>query len=246
MKKYIIIGACVVFAVALFFFGSKVLAPTQPPANLPESTAPHHYTIHDTDKALPYIITVPKDAKENMPLVVYLHDEKGKGSNPAKLTEEPGFTRSHILGELEKIPGYVLIPQLKNETGWEHMKAELIALIDKVAKEYKINTAKISLTGYGMGGTGALKLAATYPEKFSCVVSIGGFIAQFPANLEALKDMPIRSYTCDSDLNVPCIETLSQTNKNCSAIALGNLDPNATWMIYKSSKYGILKWMLAQ
>ena len=44
MKKFIIIGACVVFAVALFFFGSQVLAPTPEDPTL-ASTAPAKFSV---------------------------------------------------------------------------------------------------------------------------------------------------------------------------------------------------------
>lgn len=246
MKKLIIIGACVVFAVLLIVFGVQVLAPTPETPTVPESTAPDSFAV-DYDDTFGYIVTTPKDAKDNMPLIVYLHDESSRGNNPEAMLKTPGFPKAHILGELERIDAYVLIPQLPaDEAGWERVKPALIRLIDKVAAQYRIDTTKIALTGHQMGGTGALKLAASYPDKFSCVVSISGFIAEIPLNLEALKDLPIRSYTCDGDLPVTCIDTLSTTNKNCTAIKLGAVEQNATWQVYQSEDHGVFQWMLAQ
>lgn len=251
MKKLMIIGACVVFAAILILFGTKVLAPT-PEKPLLSSTAPDHFTVESFED-FNYILTVPQNATENMPLIVYLHGSDSRGSDPNYLLQQAGFPRSLILGELENIPAYVLIPQLRPEiTGWERVKEELIRLIDKVAADCKADTGKICLTGYSMGGTGAWKLAATYPEKFSCLVPISGSIANMESNRQALKDMPIWAFASNADANVSpnytteFIADLQALNENCTATIIDGAAHEATWQIYKHSESSIFQWMLAQ
>jgi len=251
MKKLIIIGACVVFAVILVIFGTKVLAPT-PETPLLNSTAPAHFT-DNTFENFGYILTTPQNATENMPLIVYLHGSNSRGSDPNYLLQQAGFPRSLILGELENIPAYVLIPQLSADiTGWERVKSELMRLIDKVAADCKADTSKICLTGYSMGGTGAWKLAATYPDKFSCLVPISGSIANIESNRQALKDMPIWAFVSNADTTVlPSYTTefvtdLQPLNENCTATVLDGAAHEATWQIYQYSERSIFQWMLEQ
>ena len=257
MKKIVIIGVCLLIAVALVFITPSVFAPTPDDTGnsvpmMPVSTAPDHYEIlHNENFA--YILTTPKNATENMPLIVYLHGSGYSGSNPEILLLYDGFPRALTLGELPNIPAYVLIPQLPAQfNGWEHVKAELMALIDSVVTSCKINNDKICLTGYSMGATGAWKLAATYPDRFSCLVPISGTIAKVSSNLNALQAMPIWAFASKADTIVSpayttdFIDALKATNPNCKATLLETAEHTATWNVYKSTEYNIFQWMLAQ
>lgn len=251
MKKPIIIGACLVFAVALFLLGSQVIAPTAEDPTL-ASTAPDHFSVGYYEE-FGYILTTPKNATENMPLIVYLHSASGKGNDPNKLMQIPGFPKSHIFGELDRINAYVLIPQLPaDENGWEHVKPALMQLIEKVAADCKADTAKISLTGYSMGATGAWKLAATYPDKFSCVVPISGSIANVEMNRQALKNLPIWAFASNADTVIPpsytteIVSALQETNPNCNVTILDGATHESTWQAYKAYGNQIFEWMLAQ
>lgn len=251
MKRIIIICACVVFAAVLVFFGTKVLAPTPENPTL-TSTAPDHFTV-DYYEDFGYILTTPKNATENMPLIVYLHSSSGKGSDPNKLLQLPGFPKSHVFGELQRIDAYVLIPQLPaDEAGWERVKPELIRLIDKVAADCKADATRISLTGHSMGATGAWKLAASYPEKFSCLVPICGSIANLPVNHNALKNMPIWAITSNADTVVPpsytteFMDALQLINSSCSVTVLDGVTHEDAWQVYKATNPSIFEWMLSQ
>ena len=257
-KKYIIIGACVVFAAILIFFGTKALAPTPetPFPVTPPSTAPDQFSIgsfEDPECNFGYILTTPQNATENMPLIVYLHGENMMGTNPNAMLQVPGFPKSHIFGELARIDAYVLIPQLAaDELAWNRVMPTLMKLIEQVAAECKVDTTKISITGHGMGGTGAWRMAATYPEKFSCVVPISGSIANIEMNRNALKDIPIRAFAGELDTVPPytytteIVTALQDTNPNCSATVLSGYSQESTWDVYKFEEYDIFNWMISQ
>ncbi len=251
MKKVIIICACVVFAAVLVFFGTQVLAPTPENPTL-TSTAPDHFTVEHYEE-LAYILTTPKNATESMPMIVYLHSADGKGSDPNKLLQLPGFPKAHVFGELEQIDAFVLIPQLPaDKAGWELVKPELIRLIDKVAADCKADVTKISLTGHGMGATGAWKLAASYPEKFSCVVPVSGSIANIALNQQSLKDIPIWAFASNADTVIPpsytteIVAALQNINENCTATVLDGIAHENTWQVYKATNPSVFEWMLAQ
>ena len=48
------------------------------------------------------------------------------------------------------------------------------ALLEKLAKEYRINTARVYATGLSRGGFFCQRLAAELPEKFAAIASVGG------------------------------------------------------------------------
>jgi predicted peptidase len=48
------------------------------------------------------------------------------------------------------------------------------ALLEMVLAGYSVDTKKIVVTGYSMGGTGSWHFAAKYPERFSAAIPLAG------------------------------------------------------------------------
>ena len=48
------------------------------------------------------------------------------------------------------------------------------ALLDMVLANYMVDTKKMVVTGFSMGGTGSWHFAAKYPERFSAVIPVAG------------------------------------------------------------------------
>ena len=87
----------------------------------------------------------------------------------------------------EKFPCYVLAPQCPKEEWWaRHAKdgstlpnptltmSTFLELLDKLAKELKIDRSRIYLTGVSMGGYGTWDLLARFPERFAAAVPVCG------------------------------------------------------------------------
>jgi phospholipase/carboxylesterase len=76
------------------------------------------------------------------------------------------------------------------ETAWRRVHEA----IDIARQRYNVNVQRIFLAGLGDGGTTALRLALSEPERFAGAVSIGG---PFPQNcaalsrLNAVRDLPL-------------------------------------------------------
>jgi poly(3-hydroxybutyrate) depolymerase len=63
--------------------------------------------------------------------------------------------------------------------GWtpqenERAEQDVMYVIDLVAKEYNVDTSRISIHGQNPSGSGALHLAAKYPDKFAALVVSSG------------------------------------------------------------------------
>lgn len=200
-----------------------------------------------------YWLYTPKNAVNNMPLIVYLHGGSGKGDDLELITAADGFPQYIRDGKI--IPeAYVIIPQASSTCkGWNEMKADVMKLITYVSNEYKTDQSKISLTGHSMGGTGAWMLALAYPKTFSAVAPLSGSINLTSANTEKLKGMPVWAVVGTADKvvdprsSIAFITELSKINKNAKITELEGIDhftvPSAT---YLSKDFDVLSWLISQ
>lgn len=88
--------------------------------------------------------------------------------------------------------------------GWtpeENARAEqdVLHVIDLVSKEYNVDTSRIYLHGQNPSASGALHLAAKYPERFAAVVVSSGPIVYDSYPFERLKGMGLLVIHGDQD-----------------------------------------------
>lgn len=113
-----------------------------------------------------YILDYPQNAKENVPLIVFLHGSGERGNDLEKVKAHSPFTYKNLMKE----PVAILAPQCPENTWWDTVT--VYALIKEIQSKYKIDPSRIYLTGLSMGGWGTLKLAMEHPEMFAAVVSV--------------------------------------------------------------------------
>lgn len=127
---------------------------------------------------LNYLLYLPKDyeQKEKVPLMLFLHGAGERGDNlelvkthgPAKLVEQG-----------KDFPFAIVSPQCPKDKRWE--PADLIALLDYIIANYKIDENRIYVTGLSMGGNGTWKLAAEIPNRLAAIIPICGWGDPFAA-----------------------------------------------------------------
>jgi len=66
----------------------------------------------------------------------------------------------------------VVSPQCPTGTWWDD--DAVLALVDEIAGRYRVDPARVHLTGLSMGGFGAWSLALNQPARFATVVPICG------------------------------------------------------------------------
>ncbi|WP_144282333.1 carboxylesterase family protein [Chryseobacterium echinoideorum] len=113
-----------------------------------------------------YILDYPKNAKGNVPLMVFLHGSGERGNDLEKVKAHSPFTYKNLIKE----PVAILAPQCPADTWWDTVT--VYHLIKEIQAKYKIDDSRIYLTGLSMGGWGTLKLAMEHPEMFAAVVSV--------------------------------------------------------------------------
>lgn len=107
------------------------------------------------------------DGTKEFPLVVFLHGKSLSGTNLNRVLRYG--TQDAIKKGLE-LNTLVITPQCSG--GWQPDK--LMALIDWVEANYKVDTKRIYVLGMSMGGYGTLNLVGTYPERFAAAMALCG------------------------------------------------------------------------
>ena len=133
---------------------------------------------------LSYWLHTPENATEKMPLIVVLHSSLVKSEDTLSATDnldvmidpaKKDITSYIYNGKFGEIPAYIIMPQTSSAScGWAKRGAELTALIEDCCVKYNIDRQRVNLVGYSMGGTGALELAAAYPQVFNRAMIIAG------------------------------------------------------------------------
>ena len=145
-------------------------------------------------KTYNYRIYVPQNynSEKKYPIVLYLHgsDERGKGN---EIQVESGLPRiiriGSRLGEKEFSSFIGVFPQCPENNFWIGENADqALKALDETIGEFSIDSQRVYLTGFSMGGYGTWYLAAKYPQRFAAIVPIGGHIV--PAFLKTPMKMP--------------------------------------------------------
>ncbi len=120
-------------------------------------------------------------------------------------------------------------PTLQLDMAWNGPVSELKLSIDAFILKYKknIDTNRIYLGGFSMGGKGTVRLASAYPGYFAAIFPMSSVYNPSNTDLKALKDTPIWMFTCRSDyintsLNAHSIATNMwnywKTNSSCKDV----------------------------
>jgi len=130
------------------------------------------------------------------PLVLFLHGAGERGDN-LELVKTHGPPK--LVANGKSFPFVLASPQCPRGNRWKSF--ELIALIDKLCREHKIDPDRIYVTGLSMGGFGTWELAADYPDRLAAIAPICGGGEPFWAG--PIRNIPCWAFHGDKDQVVP-------------------------------------------
>lgn len=120
------------------------------------------------------IIEPPDEAnppESGWPLIIFLHGTIERGSNLKKLTKRGPLAYRADGG---KFSCYVAAPQCPATTTWKYLNDELRQWLDALTMTHPIDTNRIILTGFSLGGFGILDWAYQSPDRFAALVPVAG------------------------------------------------------------------------
>jgi predicted peptidase len=153
--------------------------------------------------SIPYLLYLPTnyDARtQKWPLMLFLHG-RGESYGPLSIVKRWGPPR--FIDHGDNYPFIIISPQCPGDASWPQPKEQalLLALLDHIEKDYRVDTNRVYLTGLSMGGFGSWRLAADHPERFAAVVPISG--GGNVEDADRLKDLPIWVWHGTADPTVP-------------------------------------------
>lgn len=165
------------------------------------------------EQELPYRLLVPRgyDKARAWPLVIWLHGSEEKGNNN---TSQLSAIASTFLGNSEKCPALVMVPQCPADSSWlavglnEPPKITepsrlIVATIAELQREFNLDDRRIYIGGFSMGGCGAWELLSRYPNLFAAAFPIAGPPGDRKGLAPLIKDVPIWVFHGDRDNIAP-------------------------------------------
>lgn len=121
----------------------------------------------------PYRLYVPSSFRPDgpaMPLVITMH---GTGGNEGTLFDGDAYKQGPLKQAAEKHEMLVASPLGRGVTEYRGIgENDVFEVLEAVRSRYRIDPARIYLTGHSMGGTGAAYLALHHPDLFAAVAPL--------------------------------------------------------------------------
>jgi predicted peptidase len=204
-----------------------------PPPPEPSPTAPLYrhtgeqyriYNFPGTGESIPYRLFVPTSwtADKKLPMLVTLRAGNTvdgpyrAGNDLVKQAAQRGYIVVTPMGYRGLSQPYygskypiARTPPSVPAAGWtpqedERAEQDVMYVIDLVTKEYNVDTARVYLHGQNPSGSGALHLAAKYPQRFAALVVSSGPIVLDNYPFEKLKgNVALMVIHGDQDTNNP-------------------------------------------
>lgn len=155
--------------------------------------------------SLNYLLFMPRDTSARVagkfPLMISLHGIGESGTILSRLKTQ-GLPR--ILDGYNSFPFIVVSPQCPATTEWYFDRTDIMInrLLDSAIARYPVDTNRIYITGYSMGGIGSLDMAIRYPQRFAAMLPIA-FRIESGWNVCAMKDIPFWGFHGELDDVIP-------------------------------------------
>ena len=205
----------IVVGLALALLPSPAPADPAPATGMkyPEFAAREH---KEAAGALPYRLLSPAELKPGVayPLVIWLHGSGEVGNdNRAQLASKVAET--FLAPDARKnFPCFVMVPQASKDSGWlgvginkppdiSDSSRRVVATVAELVKEFGIDSQRIYIGGFSMGGIGTWDLLVRYPDLFAAAFPIAGPPMGRERLLPLVKDVPVWLFQGDKDGNVP-------------------------------------------
>ncbi len=167
-----------------------------------------HYFYQDAGEIMPYHLYVPTkyDGTKAFPLIIALHGLGGSEDGmlrPNYAMVEPAEKRGYIVAApLGYRPdGYYGSPIAADKHRAALSEGDVMNVLARVRRDYKIDPDRIYLMGHSMGGIGTWALGAKHPEIWAALGPISG-VAD-PRTVESMKNLPEIVVHGDADTTVP-------------------------------------------
>lgn len=117
-----------------------------------------------------YIVNYPRNMKDNLPIILFLHGIGERGSN---IDDIKRYSFPNYIVDME-IPYICISPQCLENNFWDYHLRDIEEILQQVIIDYKCDKTRICIMGSSMGACGAWNYIMQRPNLFKCLVSASG------------------------------------------------------------------------
>jgi len=147
------------------------------------------------------------------PLIVFLHGAGEVNKDVRILRKLDIFHYANGTVPTSDFP-FIVVSPITPKYGWDSQR--VVRFLDEFLKDnryrYNIDTSRIYLTGFSMGGFGTFSVACDYPDRFTAIVPLAGGCD--PNRAEKLLTVPTWAFHGDAD----DVVAFEQTEKMITAM----------------------------
>lgn len=206
MKKALSVLLCFVMIFSTFAFSASAMSASEGLVALGTQFADGKNTYEYC-----YYTPVKKTSdKTKYPLIIWLHGQFSGNTKRYQLDNcDVALWSSEEYQKKIKGTGgaFIFLPRdptlnTNLQLAWNGDLSGLKKSIDEFIKKYKANidTSRIYLGGFSMGGKAVIRLAAAYPGYFAAIFPMSSVYDPSNSELRSLKNTPIWMFTCRSDV----------------------------------------------
>jgi len=203
-------------------------------------------------------------SKSGSPLLVILHGAGERGSDNIKQLD---YNTIRFIHEIRrKYSPLILLPQCPSDNVWTinpkrpfnnfyldsipvSPTLEIVRdIILKLAKEHLVDTGRIYILGYSMGGTGTWEMILRNPGLFAAAIAICA--ASDPSKVSLVKNIHIWAFSAENDLIYNYRETeetvkkLKEYNSDIKYTLILNQGHNIWGLIFKDPE--VTEWLFSK
>lgn len=191
---------------------------------------------------LAYVPNLKKYEKTSLPLIIYLHHNSAVGDD-LSLVRNSGLMR--VLNEGTNIPFIVVAPQLPSDMNMSWDPKFVNEVVKDAIKRFNADSLRITLTGYSLGGNGAIKYASSFPKNILAVISVAGW--GNPADACKLRNTSLWAFHGIEDkiVDPQSSRGFCASLKNCGGNVRLTEFPNVGHNIWRNAYTydGLFKWL---
>ncbi len=158
---------------------------------IPQDSGRYERTFSTDGLDLRWAVDVPADldAREPRPLVLALHYGFDRGQ-PFPPYYGKGFLERVVAPGIRDLGAVIVAPD-SHGYGWSNpaIAKPVLALLDHLVADPRIDGARVVVTGYSMGGAGTWWFAAEHGDRFAAAVAMASFV-ELPTAKRAAAAVP--------------------------------------------------------
>ena len=196
---------------------------------------------------LPYRLYVPDnlDSSSGNPLILFLHGWGEKGTDNESQLQQVGG----LIEAAREYDSFLLAPQVPVGGNWVADTISVVGeILESTQDNYAVDSSRIYVTGYSMGGFGTLNSMLIFPEVFAAAVPMHSSIS--PTAGQYIDHIPTWGFNGELDISAERMSELLQVMASAGLVdirytELAGIGHSGWDEIYRDINQELYPWLFS-